>query len=66
MMASYRNAVPPPAAKAIGEAMIQALLPAQAGVFVLSAFGTAIWVRGAWRIIAAVERAAALARGRRP
>ena len=40
------NAVPPPAARAIGEMMLQALVPCTAGglTFVLSAVGTAIWV----------------------
>ncbi len=40
------NAVPPPAARAIGEMMLQAMVPCTAGglTFVLSAVGTAIWI----------------------
>ena len=39
------NAVPPPAARAIGDAMLQALIPATVGAWVLSAYHTAVWVR---------------------
>ncbi|RJX17689.1 MAG: DNA cytosine methyltransferase [Desulforudis sp.] len=37
------NAVPPPAAQAIGDAILQALLPSQVGAWVMGS--TAIWVR---------------------
>lgn len=40
------NAVPPPAARAIGEAILRALLPSREGLWVLSKYGTPIWVNG--------------------
>lgn len=43
------NAVPPPAARAIGDAMMQALLPSTVGAWTLNTLGTAVWVRGLWR-----------------
>jgi site-specific DNA-cytosine methylase len=61
------NAVPPPAARAIGETMLQALVPCTAGgfTFVLSAAGTAIWVcarvGAAARALPRVSRRSALA-----
>jgi len=39
------NAVPPPAAQAIGEMMLLALIPAALGQVILSPLGTALWVR---------------------
>ncbi len=41
------NAVPPPAARAVAEVMLLALLPAAVGAITLSMLGTSIWVR-AW------------------
>lgn len=39
------NAVPPPAAKAIGETILRALLPSEYKAWVMSAYLTPVWVR---------------------
>lgn len=39
------NAVPPPAAEAIAEAMLLALLPASEGMWAMSSYGTGVWVQ---------------------
>lgn len=39
------NAVPPPAAQAIAEAMLLALVPSSVGAWAMNAYGTGVWVR---------------------
>ena len=64
------NAVPPPAARAVAGAMLQALIPSTARAWALSTYGTSVWVRMLWRVAAALQVSAARRRvprsGQRP
>lgn len=62
------NAVPPPAAEAVGKAMLLSLMPARAGeVWVWNVYQTAVWVRAAREALRrAARRAIRASRGEQP
>lgn len=58
------NAVPPPAAEAIGQAMLLALIPSRLGLLAWNVWQTMVWVRTQWNRIQGGLRARQRTKGR--